>query len=93
MMIPPLPSTAVPVAGRNDKGKAVAINSIGGALKNVTGIVISGPYTFSYRRNKEDKGVRRKGPIVYSVPYWQVLLDGWGGDKYLNFIESEIEFI
>ena len=91
MNIPTLPSTAVPVAGKDDSGKRVIINSVGGALVNVAGTVISGPYTFSYRRNKEDKGVRRRGPIITSDPYWQVLVDGY--NLYLHFVEKELTFM
>lgn len=91
MTIPTLPSTSNPVVGRDDKGKKVIINSIGGALVNVRGTVIEGPFTFTYRRNKEDKGIRKKGPIITSDPYWLVQLDDWKYEKYLSFIASELD--
>ena len=90
MTIPTLPSTAVPVEGRDDQGKRVVINSVGGALVNVAGTVTSGPYTFTYRRNREDKGVKRRGPIVTTSAYWQVLVDDY--NLYLNFVEQELIF-
>ena len=87
-----LPSTAVPVKNRNDKGRKVIINSVGGALRNISGTVVSGPFIFTYKHNKEDKGIRRKGPIITSDPYWLVRLDDWKVEVYLSFVESELTF-
>lgn len=90
MTIPALPSTAVPVEGQDDKGKRVVINSLGGALRGVSGTVTSGPYTFTYKYNREDKGVKRKGPIITSSSYWQVLVDGY--NLHLSFVKEELTF-
>lgn len=90
MTISTLPSTAVPFEGQNDQGKRVIIKTPSGAFENVAGTVISGPYTFTYKRNREEKGVRRKGPIITSSPYWQVLVDGY--DLYLSFVREEFVF-
>ena len=88
----PIPSTARPIAGQNDTGKKVIINSIGKVLVNTKGTVLYGPFIFVYRRNKEDKGVRRKGPEVITAPYWIVRLDDWTTCPVLNFVESELDF-
>lgn len=90
-MIPSLPSTASPVHGKDDAGRRVIVNSTGGALYNVTGTVIAGPFTFTYNITVEDKIGRRKQKTVGTKPYWQVLMDTSG--LYLNFIETELTFI
>ena len=90
MNIPNLPSTAVPLEGRNDAGKRVEINSVGGALRRVQGTVVSGPFTFTYNINSEDKKGRRKQTTVETVPYWQVLVDNY--DCSLNFVAQELTF-
>jgi len=85
-----IPSTATPVDGRNDKGKKVKINSVSGALKNATGTVVFGPYTFNYKRNREEKGVKKRGPIITTSPYWKVMVDGYKME--MSFVKEELTF-
>ena len=97
-----LPATAKPVPGRDDSGKAVVINSVGGALSGSPGRVMYGPYTFSYTlqssvdadgkkyktKDKRDKKLRPTDFVTQ--PYWAVHVAGH--DLCLSFVEKELTF-
>lgn len=104
MLHPRLPVDATLVQGKDDAGKRVKINSVGGALVDVDGTVLVGPYTYQYMHcykvtpKKEAKDRYGRERVKYkeeertSAPNWLVRLDGFGG-REIAFIESELEFV
>lgn len=87
-----LPDTYSVVPEQNDIGKRVIVNSVGGALKNIPGVVIFGPYTFTIAwllKDKKRKG-RTRTLVNETSSYWKVLLDGCNLE--LDFTASELVF-
>lgn len=102
MLHPRIPDDASLLPGQDDKGKRVKINSRGGALANVSGTVLVGPYTYQYlhkfqvkpkNETKDRYGrdrVKYKEEIRTSNPLWLVLVEGY--DREFSFIEEELAF-
>lgn len=102
MLHPRIPDDASLVPGKDDKGKRVVINSCGGALANVGGTVLVGPYTYQYlhkfvvKPKKESKDRYGKERVKYkeetktSNPMWLVLVDGYERD--FTFGANELTF-
>lgn len=99
MLHPKLPDDATLVQGRNDEGKRVTVNSVGGVLANLQGTVLVGPYTYPYihkfkvkleKKNKFGKEkMREMSEPRISIPNWLVALD-YG--RTFSFMESELTF-
>ncbi len=101
MLHPRLPEDAVLVQGKNDAGKKVVINSVGGALVNEKGTVLVGPYTYQYvhkykvkpkTESKDRYGrerVKYKEETKTSLPMWLVKIES---KCDFSFTASEIAF-
>ena len=97
-----IPSTAFSLGKQDDKGKQVIVNSVGGALRNVKGVVTYGPYKFTYiakakAKNKDGKLIKEMNGKFKLVdmkfttePYWEVLLEGY--NRELSFARDELTF-
>jgi hypothetical protein len=99
MLHPKLSDDATLVQGRNDEGKRVKVNSVGGALQDLMGTVLAGPYTYPYihefkvkldKKNQYGKEkVKKVSEARVSVPNWLVALDN---GMLLSFAASELTF-
>jgi len=75
-----------------DAGKRVTVNSVGGALINVNGVVTDGPYRFHQNYHKKKLVFGRptyKEYFLDSVPYWKVKLDDYNLE--IHFTEKELK--
>lgn len=90
-----IPFNAVPT-GKDDSGKRVIVNSVGGALQGVKGTVLYGPHVYQYvamaKKNPNDKA---KNPKMVkkefeTCPLWNVLLDGYNLE--IRFARNELTF-
>lgn len=88
-----LPAKAELKAGKDDSGKKVIINSVGGALKEVSGSVVFGPYTYEFTAltGGTSKDDRLRPQKFKSGTYWCVKLDG-SLPRYLSFAAKELDF-
>ena len=74
---------------RSDAGKKVTVNTIGGALRNAKGVVITGPFTWTIMwRVTDSKGKKRAHPVETN-PYWLVRMDANG--FYLRLSQEEMK--
>lgn len=99
-----LPEFATPVYhdGKqlDDTGRRVFVNSVSGALHGTPGVVVYGPYQFSYtaqskveesaQKKKKDHSPRLKPKKFITEPYWCVRLDGYNLE--VRFQANELEF-
>lgn len=76
---------------RCNAGEKVTINTVGGALRNVKGVIIEGPFQWTIKGCKQSKDKDGKDKVVKAewetVPYWLVRLDCNG--FYLFLSEEE----
>lgn len=96
-----IPFNTIPVYGEDgkpldDTGKRVVVNSIGGALKNVKGVVVYGPHVYWYKAMCKKKAKNPKGYILVPAnfktqPSWCVKLNGYLLD--ITFVASELTFV
>ena len=90
-----IPFNAVP-AGKDDSGRRVIINSVGGALQNVKGTVLYGPHIYEYEAlTKKNPKEKKKSPKMVkkwfeTCPLWNVLLDGYNLE--IRFSKEELTF-
>lgn len=99
-MVKKPPFNTIPVYGEDgkvldDTGKRVIVNSIGGALKNISGVVVYGPHIYWYRAMCKQKAKNPKGFVLVpsefkTEPYWCISL--FKHPRELNFISSELTF-
>ena len=80
----------------DDTGKRVIVNSIGGALKNIKGIVVYGPHVYWYKAMTKVKAKNPKGYIIEPAefktqPSWAILLNNHF--KEITFVASELTFL
>jgi len=96
-----IPFNAIPILDqgkeRDDSGKRVLINSVGGALQNVRGMILYGPHVYNYnamtKKNPNDKA---KNPKMIKKEFdtcklWNVLLDGYNLE--ILFAEQEMKML
>jgi hypothetical protein len=74
-------------SGRDDTGRKVIVNSVGGALHNAPGKVLWGPYKMWYMAQSKVKGKNEKYEKMVpkkfvTDPYWSVLLEGYDLEIY-----------
>ncbi len=76
-------------------GKKVTINTIGGALLNVKGVIVEGPYQWTIKGCKQSKDKNGKDKMIKAewetVPYWLAKVDYNG--LYLKLTEEEFKRI
>jgi len=92
--IPPeVPPTATLVA-KNEAGKKITINTCGGALKNVKGTILYGPFIFVFGAQSTHGSDGKKfkdgklRPVKFTTePYWCVHVHGY--NLNLNLAENE----
>jgi hypothetical protein len=95
-----IPFNTIPVFGEDgkeldDTGKRVIVNSVGGALRNVKGVVLYGPHIYWFKANCKKKAKNPKGYILVpeifkTQPSWRIRLDGYLLD--IAFVASELTF-
>lgn len=89
-----IPFNAVAM-NKDDSGKRVLVNSVGGALKDVKGVVLYGPHIYNYeahtRKNPKDKTSKMIKRTFETCPLWNVLLDGY--NLQIRFAENELTFL
>jgi len=77
---------------RSNAGEKVTINTVGGALRNVKGVIIEGPFQWTIegcKRKKDEKGKEKMVKATWeTVPYWLVRLDN---GFYLRLVEEEFK--
>ncbi len=89
-----IPFNAVAM-NKDDSGKRVLVNSVGGALRNVEGTVLYGPHIYNYEahtlKNPKDKKSKMIKRTFETCPLWNVLLDGY--NLQIRFAENELTFL
>lgn len=84
------------LTGKNDKGKKVTVNSMGGAFVDKPGVVVIGPYVYPYVHKTEIK-TKSRNPMAQrryksedrvSAPLWLVEVD----EKLFSFAATELKF-
>jgi hypothetical protein len=88
----PVPNNTALLPGRNDEGKRVEINSVGGCFYKDEAVVLYGPFTFPYTVKVKEARKAGMPPISRehtktSVPHVYVYVEKW--KRSFSFLESE----